>query len=176
MSNTITAENAGNTTAEAGSENQEAAGSRTFTQEEVNSMLAKERRETQAKSAGYEDFKAKAEEFDKQQEASKTELEKANDKLAKANAELDALKAEKEHAAIVAQVAKETGVALSVVESLNGTDLETLKAQAEAIAEQYKQPAGAPSVPEAGKFPGEESAKKSTAQLFAEAINEARKE
>ena len=161
-------------TANAGTENPSAEGSRTFTQEEVNSMLAKERRETEAKFANHADFKAKAEEYDKLQEASKTELEKANDKLAKATAELNALKAEKERAALVAQVAKDTGVPLSVVEALNGADADALKAQAESIAEQYKQPAGA-YVPEAGKFPHEDTGEKTKAQLFAEAISEARK-
>ena len=68
--------NAGNQTVEGtGSENPAAEGSRTFTQEEVNSMLANERRSTEAKFKGYEDCKAKAEEYDKQQEASKSELE-----------------------------------------------------------------------------------------------------
>ena len=148
---------AGNQTAQqgAGGENPSREGSRTFTQEEVNSMLAKERRDTEAKFAGYADLKAKAEEYDKQVEAGKSELERANDKLAKANAELNALKAEKERAAIVAQVAKDTGVPLSVVESLNGEDAEALKEQAESIAAQYKQPGGAPKVPEAGTFPKE---------------------
>lgn len=137
----------GNQTVEdTGSENPAAEGSRTFTQDEVNSLLAKERRSAASKYAGFEDLKAKAEEFDKLQEANKTALEKANDKLAKANAELDALKAEREHAAIVAQVAKETGVPLSVVESLNGADADALKAQAEAIAEQYTSTPSAPYV------------------------------
>lgn len=144
MSEEITA-NAG-TVEETGTENPAREGSRTFTQDEVNSLLAKERRTAESKYAGFEDLKAKAEEFDKLQEANKTALEKANDKLAKATAELETLKAERERALIVAQVAKDTGVPLSVVEALNGADAETLMEQAKSIAEQYESTPSAPYV------------------------------
>lgn len=144
MSEEITA-NAG-TVEETGTENPAREGSRMFTQEDVNRLLAKERREAESKYAGFDDLKAKAEEFDKLQEANKTALEKANDKLAKANAELEALKAERERAALVAQVAKDTGVPISVVEALNGVDEEALMGQAKSIAEQYESTPSAPYV------------------------------
>lgn len=134
-------------------------------------MLAKERRETEAKYAGYADLKAKADELDRLKEAGKSELEKANDKLAKANAELQKLKAERERAAIVAQVAKDTGVPLSVVEALNGADAAELAAQAKSIAEQYKTPGGAPSVPEAGSFPKDDGGEGGTDWLRAKLEN-----
>ena len=121
MSNTITADAAGNQTVDGtGSENPSAEGSRTFTQEEVNSMLAKEHRTTEAKFEGYADFKAKAEEYDKQQEASKTELQKANDALSKAKAELSSLRAEKERAEAVAAAAKEHGVDADMLSRMAG--------------------------------------------------------
>jgi len=146
--NTITASNAGNQTAQegAGGENPSAEGSRTFTQDEVNSLLAKERRSAESRYAGYEDFKAKAEEFEKLQEANKTELEKANERLAKANTELEALKAEKERAEAIAAAAKEHGVDADMLSRMAGDVEENalfLKERAEA-APKY------PSVPDEG--------------------------
>ena len=53
--------------------------------------------------------------------------------------------------ALVAKVAAATGLSESVVETLNGSDEETLTAQAKVIAD--LKPKGAPNAPEAGKFP-----------------------
>ena len=165
---TSTTTNAG-TTVENTGENTQA--ERTFTQDEVNSLIAKERRATEAKFSNYEDFKAKAAKLDELEEASKSELEKANDALAKATAELETMKAEKQRAETVAQVAKETGVPVDVVGTLNGETAEQLAEQAEAIANAYKTAQGAPSIPEAGSFARDASGAKTTAQMFADAIS-----
>lgn len=50
---------------------------KSYTQDEVNAFLAKDRHKTQARYADYDDLKTKAAEFDKLQEANATELEKA---------------------------------------------------------------------------------------------------
>lgn len=132
---------AGNQTVEGtGSENPSAEGSRTFTQEDVNKMIAKERRETEAKFAGYADFKAKAEQFDALEEAKKSELEKANDALAKANAELEELKAEKERAAAVAAAAKEHGVDADMLARMAGDVEDNAAFLAEKAASRPKYP------------------------------------
>lgn len=75
--------------------------------------------------------------------------------------------------ALVAKVAAATGLSEALVESLNGADEEALTAQAKAIAD--LKPKGAPSAPEAGKFPREqkhgeadEDKRKFVRQLFGE--------
>lgn len=57
---------------------------KTFTQEEVNELMGRTRREERGKYADYDDLKAKAARYDEAQEAAKTELEKANERAAKA--------------------------------------------------------------------------------------------
>ena len=64
-----------------------------------------------------------------------------------------ALEDEKARARLVKDVAKATGVPESIVSTLSATDEETMTAQANAIAENYKTPGGAPKAPEAGKLP-----------------------
>lgn len=62
---------------------------KTFTQDELNSILAREKRDNEAKFA---DLKKKADEWDRQQEANKSEIQKERDARAKAEAERDSLK------------------------------------------------------------------------------------
>lgn len=52
---------------------------KTFTQEQVNSMLAKERRDTEGRFADYDDLKAKATKHDEDAENAKSENQKAID-------------------------------------------------------------------------------------------------
>lgn len=63
------------------------------TQDEVNAILAREKREYEAKMG---DLKKKAAEWDKQQEATKTEIQRANEAKAAAEKERDALKLERD--------------------------------------------------------------------------------
>ena len=81
-----------------------------------------------------------------------------------------ALEDEKARAELVKAVASVTGVPESIVSTLSATDEETMTAQANAIAENYKTPGGAPKAPEAGKFPREIKPTKTTAQQFADAL------
>jgi hypothetical protein len=84
-----------------------------------------------------------------------------------------ALSDEKERAKLVKSVAAATGVPESIVSTLSATDEETMTAQAQAIAENYKTPGGAPKAPEAGKFPKDGgNVGKTTAELFADAIKD----
>lgn len=93
----------------------------------------------------------KAKLWDEAEEKNKT----VEEKLAALTAENKTLKDERARAELVSQIAKATGVDRAIIASLNGADEETLTAQAKAIADAYAAPAGAPSVPEAGKFPKE---------------------
>ena len=91
----------------------------------------------------------KAKKFDELESANKT----LEERVASIEAANKALENEKKRAALVKQVASATGVPEGIVSSLSATDEESMTAQANAIAENYKSPGGAPNAPEAGKFP-----------------------
>lgn len=128
-------------------DSQPAGGSRTFTQEQVNSLLAKERRDTEAKFAGFDELKAKAAKLDEMEEASKTELQKAIDALEKATkerdaaiADRDAKQAEIERAAEVAKAAREHGVDAELLALMTGDVAENAKLLASKEAARKKYP------------------------------------
>lgn len=66
----------------------------TFTQEQVNAMLAEQKRKVSEKFTGYDDLKAKAEQFDAAQEAAKTEQQRAAEAAQRAERERDEARAE----------------------------------------------------------------------------------
>lgn len=135
-------------------ENQPAGGSRTFTQEQVNSMLARERRDAESRFSDYADLQAKAARLDEIEEKNKSELEKAVEALEKAKAERDAAIAERdakqaeiERAAAVAKAAREHGVDADVLSRMEG-DVEenaALLAQKAASVPKY------PDIPDGGE-------------------------
>lgn len=96
------------------------------------------------------------------------------ERLAALEAENTAMKEAKARRELVAKVATATGLTADLVDSLSGTDEETLTAQAKAFA--ALKPKGAPRAPEGGKFPRERQAqadekaaqKKFIKQLFGE--------
>lgn len=103
---------------------------KTFTQEDVDSIVGERLARERAKYSDYEDLKNKAAEYDKQQEASKTELQKAQDRSAKLQAKLDAMEKADKIRGIRDKVSTDTGVPAGL---LSGEDEDTCKAQAEAI-------------------------------------------
>lgn len=74
-------ENAGGQQENAGGQQQGSGGdggeSKTFTQSQLNAIVAQNRREVESKFAGYDDLKTKAEQFDALTESAKSELERA---------------------------------------------------------------------------------------------------
>lgn len=111
----------------------------------------------------------KAKKYDEMEEAKKT----LEERVASIEAANKALSDEKARAALVKTVAASTGVPESIVSTLSATDEEAMTAQAQAIAENYKTPGGAPKAPEAGKFPKDGgNVGKTTAELFADAIKD----
>ena len=124
-----TAQDAGSTsnTAQGAGGSQAAAGSRTFTQEEVNSLIAKERRDTEAKFAGFDDFKAKAARLDEIEEANKSDLEKAQADAARYKEKADRLEAEAKRAADIAAAAEEYGVDAAMLARMSGDVTENAK-------------------------------------------------
>ena len=123
---------------------------RTFTQEEVNSIVADRLNRERAKYADYDDLKAKASQYD----TTKAQL----DALNSANARRD----------MIARVAAATGCP---AELLTGDTEEACTAQAQAITAFAKsqQPAGYPNVKDGGA-PLHLSTQANTADSFSRAI------
>ena len=105
---------------------------KTFTQEEVNKIMGELRAKERAKYAGFDDYKAKAAQFDKAQEDSKSEMEKLLDRATKAETELETLRADVARRELLDKVSKETGVPAGL---LKGDTEEDLIASAQSIAE-----------------------------------------
>lgn len=138
----------------------------TYTYDQLQGILGNRLAEERAKYAGYEDYKAKAEKFDKLEEANKSELEKATEKAQKLEAELNTLKAEKATQEIRAKVSKDTGVP---AELLTGADEESCKAQAEAIMK-FKSPSY-PTIKDGGEPANKPTGGDDTRDQFAEWFN-----
>lgn len=114
-------------------------GDKTFTQEEVNELMGKVRREVSGKYADYDDLKKKVAAYDDAQQEAKTEaqrmqeaIEVAQTEARKASDALARMQAERDHAQLVAKVADATGVPASLI---HGADEEAMTASAKAIAE-----------------------------------------
>lgn len=94
MSETTTEQTATTTATPGAPAEQTATETQTFNQEQVNALLAEQKRKERERFAGYDDLKAKAEEFDKLQEASKTEQERAAEAARKAQEDAVAARSE----------------------------------------------------------------------------------
>lgn len=83
---------------------------KTFTQEQVNEMMGKVRREAKAQFTDYAELKVKAEKLDALEEASKSEQEKLMERLSSLEKENAQMKAQKAHSELIAKVAAAKGV------------------------------------------------------------------
>ena len=84
--------------------------SKTFTQDEVNAIVTKRLAQEKAKYEGFDEMKAKAEEYDKLEEANKSELQKASERVASLEAELNSMRKADEVRTLRDKVAKDTGI------------------------------------------------------------------
>lgn len=141
-----------------------------FTQAEVDSIVKERLGREQAKYAGFEELKEKAEAYDAAEEANKSELQKAQEQAASLKKQVDVMTQEKKLREVREKVAKETGVPASM---LYGEDEETCKEQAKAILE-FKKPNSYPGVKKdkpktAGSVAGKQAVMRDFAhQLFGE--------
>lgn len=140
-------------------------GQRSFTQEEVNSIVTDRLKRESAKYADYEELKAKASKLDEIEENSKSELQKATEKANSLQAKLDALTKANEIKAIRDKVATETGVPATL---LSCETEEDCKAQAEAILK-FANPGAYPVVKDGGE--PQHLGKKTEAEQFADWFN-----
>ena len=121
---------------------------RTFTQDEVNSFLAKDRKQMAEKYADYDELKEKAARLDQIEEDAKSELQKAKEKAEKLQAEITAMKRTEEIRSIRDKVAQTTGVPASL---LTGDTEEACTEQANGILS-FKSPAGYPTIKDGGEI------------------------
>lgn len=103
---------------------------KTFTQAELDTLIAQRLDRERSKYADYETLKEKAAKFDKAEEAAKSELQKAQDLAADLKSKLDAREKELSAAKARSKVSSETGVPESL---LTGETEESCKAQAEKL-------------------------------------------
>lgn len=106
----------------------------TFTQEQVNDLLAKQKGKITAKYADHSDLKAAAARLTEIEEASATELEKAQKKATQLEAQL----ADTQASALRMEVASERELPAKLVPFLTATDRDGLTEQANILLENLK--------------------------------------
>lgn len=107
---------------------------KTFTQDQVNSFLAEEKRKTQAGFADYDAIKAKAAEFDKQAEAAKTEQQKLLDRATAAEQRVSAFEQREQVAKWADEAVKGTTIPASVLRGSTEDEIKAHFEQLKAIA------------------------------------------
>ena len=129
-------------------ETQKETETKTFTQEELDSILAERLKRERAKYEGYEDLKAKAAKYDELEEANKSELQKVTERAQALEAELTGMKKAETLRELREKVAKETGVPASL---LHGDDEETCNAEAQEIMSFASKNGGYPTLRDGGE-------------------------
>lgn len=118
---------------------------KSFTQEQVNALLADQKRKIGDKYADYDDVKAKAAKFEDLEQASKSELQKALDEVASLKTELGAHKTKEQVAAWAAEIVKDSDIPATVLRGSTREELEQHFEQLKGLAPKQKRtsaPAG----------------------------------
>lgn len=121
--------------------------SKTFTQAEVNKLVAERLQREKAKYTDYESLKEKADKLDALEESSKSELQKATEKAERLEKELKSIKEEQSVKSIRDKVSEETGVPASL---LTEKTEEACKVQAESILA-FAKPSAYPTLRDGGE-------------------------
>ena len=111
------------------------------TQEALDEIIKSRITRERAKYAGYEDYKAKAAEYDTYKATTGAAIETTKQQLAEAQAEIAAFKAAQERAEWNAQVSSESGLPVDLVAAFAADTLEDLQAAAQKAAQSVKVPA-----------------------------------
>lgn len=105
---------------------------RTFTQEEMNRIIAGRIAEEKSKYADYDDMKEKAAKFDEYEKKNKSELERVQEQNSKLQSEIEKYKKAESLRTVHETVAKKMGVPANL---LHGSDEESCEEEAKAILE-----------------------------------------
>lgn len=140
---------------------------KTFTQDELNTIVGERLKREREKFADYEDLKAKAGRLDELEEANKTELQKATERAQALEAELNSLKEAETIRTLRDKVATETGVPASL---LTAKTEDECREQANAILG-FARPQEYPQVKDGGEV--NHVGKPTSKQQFAEWANQA---
>lgn len=126
-----TGEGQGSTSAEGGGED------RTFTQSQLNAILAQQKREIEGKFEGFDEIRSKAEQFDALTETDKTEAQRAKERADQLQQENESFKAElawrdtlDKHRTIAAK----HGLDSSLIEFVKGETDEEIEASVKKLA------------------------------------------
>ncbi|MCQ2386491.1 MAG: hypothetical protein MJ078_07460 [Clostridia bacterium] len=103
---------------------------KTFTQEELNAIVADRLNREREKYAGFEDYKAKAAKFDAAEEAAKSDLQRAQEEAGRYKAQAEALQREIGTRNAREKIAAEKGIPANL---LTGETEEDCAKQADAI-------------------------------------------
>lgn len=141
-----------------------------FSQADVDRIVAERLSRERAKYGDYETLKEKAQQFDAQAEAAKSDLQKAQDDAAKAKKELEALKKANAARAARDKVAAETGVPANL---LTAETEEGCRSQAKALLEWHGQQPKYPTLKDAGDTANTGRGGGKTRDNFAEWFNTA---
>lgn len=144
-------------------ENEVPAEEKTFTQKELDSIVAERLKRERSKYEGFDEIKAKAAKFDELEEASKTELQKATERAEKLQSELDSIKKMQSLKEMREKVAQEAGVPLNSMSLITGETEDICKEQAKTIMSMLN-PGAYPQVPDKGEV--HNVGKASTRDLF----------
>lgn len=123
---------------------------KTFTQAELNAIVADRLSRERGKYSDYEELKSKAAQFDAAEEARKSELQKATEKAEALQKQLDEINQANSIRAMREKAAKETGLPADMIEFLTGADEEACLSQAKKLMERVKA-SGFPSVKDSGE-------------------------
>ena len=109
---------------------------KTFTQEQVNDLIAKAKGDSQRKYADYDDLKAKAARLDELEASSQSDVEKAARRIAEAEKKAQ----DAEARALRLEVATSKGLTAAQAKRLTGATREELEADADELLETFKAP------------------------------------
>ena len=121
---------------------------KTFTQSELDSIVADRLRRERSKYEGFDEIKAKADKLDEIEAANKTELEKVTERATALESELNAMKKAASIREIREKVSAETGIPAKLLTAENEDDC---RAQAEAIKD-FAKPAPYPQLKDGGEI------------------------
>lgn len=120
---------------------QEPAEPKAFTQEQVNALLADQKRKLGEKFADYDDVKAKASKLDQLEQDSKSELQKLLDENTELKTKVGSFEQEKQVTAWAAEIVKDSTIPASV---LRGNTKEELEAHFKDLQELAPKPKRTP--------------------------------